>query len=50
MSSNYDVVNVLNILALKNNGKKFPKLSQTSFSGIVYRHETVNLTGKIGKS
>ena len=32
MSSNNDVTNALNILARK----KFPKLSQTSFSGIVY--------------
>ena len=34
MSSNNDVINVLNIT--RSHGKKFPKLSQTSFSGIVY--------------
>ena len=34
MSSNNGVINVLNIT--RSHGKKFPKLSQTSFSGIVY--------------
>ena len=38
MSSNNDVINVLNILG-RNHGKKFPKLSQTSFSGIVYESD-----------
>ena len=37
MSSNNDIINVLNILVRKEyHGKKFPKLSQTSCSGIVY--------------
>ena len=36
MSSNNDVINVLNILAWKNHGKKLTKLSKASFSGIVY--------------
>ena len=36
MASNNDVINVLNIWRARNHGKKFPKLSQTSFSGIVY--------------
>ena len=35
MSSNNSVFNVLNDERARNNSKKFPKYSQTSFSGIV---------------
>ena len=36
MSLNNNIINVQIFWRAKNQGKKFPELSQTSFSGIVY--------------
>ena len=47
MSSKNNAINVLNIWLARNHGKRFPRLSQTSFSRVVcYEVKDINTTIK----
>ena len=50
MSSNNDVFNIEIFGCARNNGKNFPKLSQTSFSGIIHSHERYSFLTISGNS